>query len=120
MAKVQHFEINSNNPEKAAEFYTNVFQWTINKWEGPEDYWLIEGPEGEPGINGGIMKDTNMPKLINTIGVENIDMTIEKIVAAGGEIVSPKHAIPGIGYHAYCKDLDGILFGIHKEDPEAK
>jgi hypothetical protein len=29
-------------------------------------------------------------------------------------------AIPGIGWQAYCKDLDGVLFGIHQADPGAK
>lgn len=120
MAKVTHFEINASDPEKAADFYRSVFDWKINKWEGPEEYWLIEGPENEQGINGGIMSSEGMPKLINTVAVDDIDSVIEKVVAAGGEVVIPKNAIPGVGYQAYCKDLEGILFGIHKEDPAAK
>jgi predicted enzyme related to lactoylglutathione lyase len=54
MPRVVHFEIAANDPDKAAAFYQEVFGWKITKWEGPQEYWLVEtGEEGEPGINGG-------------------------------------------------------------------
>ncbi len=40
MPRVVHFEINADDPERAAKFYQNVFGWKIKKWEGPIDYWL--------------------------------------------------------------------------------
>ena len=38
MGRVVGFELNSQEPEKAAEFYSNVFGWQIAepKW----DYWV--------------------------------------------------------------------------------
>lgn len=57
MTRVIHFEIASDNPERAAKFYKEVFDWKIEKWEGPVDYWLVTtGKENEPGINGAIME----------------------------------------------------------------
>jgi predicted enzyme related to lactoylglutathione lyase len=38
MSRVIHFEISSGNPEKSVEFYQNVSEWQINKWEGPQPY----------------------------------------------------------------------------------
>ena len=32
MSSVTHFEISANDPEKAVEFYKQVFGWEINKW----------------------------------------------------------------------------------------
>jgi predicted enzyme related to lactoylglutathione lyase len=32
----------------------------------------------------------------------------------------PKVAIPGVGYLAYCKDTEGIVFGIMHSDMTAK
>ena len=53
MPRVVHFEIHADDPQRAANFYQNVFGWQINKWEGPEDYWLVTtGADNEPGING--------------------------------------------------------------------
>lgn len=116
-----HFEIPSDNPEKAVEFYSKVFGWQINKW-GDIDYWLCTtGDEKTPGINGAIMKRVNAGQpFANYIGTDNIDKTIKDIEAAGGQIVVPKTAIPSVGYFAYFKDLDGIIMGIMQDDTSAK
>ena len=34
MLRVVHFEIESNDPGKAAAFYQDVFGWKVIKWEG--------------------------------------------------------------------------------------
>jgi hypothetical protein len=57
---------------------------------------------------------------VNSVDVPDIDAYIEKINQNGGEIVVEKHAIPGVGYNTYGKDVEGTLFGIHQEDTEAK
>jgi predicted enzyme related to lactoylglutathione lyase len=57
---------------------------------------------------------------VNTVDVPDMDDYIERIKQNGGEIVVEKHAIPGVGYNAYAKDVSGTLFGIHQEDPQAK
>ena len=35
MPRVVHFEIPAENPERAAKFYKEVFDWKIEKWQGP-------------------------------------------------------------------------------------
>jgi hypothetical protein len=83
---------------------------------------LAETGEGdEPGINGGIMRsDEVFSGTVNSVDVPDIDTYVEKVKQYGGEIVAEKHAIPGVGYNAYCKDVEGTLIGIHAEDPTAK
>jgi predicted enzyme related to lactoylglutathione lyase len=57
MPRVVHFEIHAEKPEKAVEFYSKVFGWKIQKWDGPVDYWLVStGSADERGIDGGIMR----------------------------------------------------------------
>ena len=57
MPRVVHFDISVDDPERAIKFYTEVFGWKVQKWEGPMDYWLITtGDPGEPGIDGGLAK----------------------------------------------------------------
>jgi predicted enzyme related to lactoylglutathione lyase len=121
MPRVQHFEISANEPEKVAAFYENVFGWKITKWEGPVEYWLVEtGGEEEPGINGGISRpDETISGTVNTIGVPDIDAYLEKVQKFGGKVVVDKHIIPGVGYNAYCQDVEGSVFGVHQEDPSA-
>ena len=122
MPRVVHFELTSDDPEKSATFFQNVFDWKITKWEGPQEYWLVEtGTEEDLGINGGLFRPTGIfSGTVNTIAVPDIDAYIEKVKQHGGEIVIEKNAIPGVGYSAYAKDEEGILFGVHQEDPTAK
>jgi hypothetical protein len=49
-----------------------------------------------------------------------VDDFTEKIEAAGGKIIAPKRAIPGVGYLARCKDTEGNTFGILEIDESAE
>lgn len=122
MPRVIHFEINCDDPERAVKFYTRVFDWKIDKWEGPMDYWLITtGPDNLPGINGAIMKRQDpSAQTINTVDVPSVDDFIAKIKKAGGKALTEKMPIPGIGYFAYCQDTEGNTFGIMHPDMSAK
>lgn len=127
MNRVIHFELGVDNPERAIGFYAKVFGWKVDQWGGPESYWLVTtGQEGEPGIDGGMMRNEFMRRTgieraaVNTIGVASVDEFVQKIVRAGGKIIIPKNAIPGVGWQAYCEDTEGNVFGIHQTDPEAK
>jgi uncharacterized protein len=114
MPRVIHFEINAEKPERAVEFYSTVFGWKIDKWEGPHEYWMVKtGETGEPGINGAIMKRMNpLASTYNTIEVPSIDEFEAKISEHGGKVVIAKTEIPGIGHMAYCQDTEGNIFGI--------
>jgi len=122
MPRLVHFEFNVKNIDKTIEFYKNVFGWKIEKWDGPIDYWLITtGDDDKPGIDGGLgPEEEGLPKVVNTINVDNVDEIVKKVEDNGGEIIRPKHAVPGIGWIAYFKDEEGIVSGIMQEDPEAK
>jgi predicted enzyme related to lactoylglutathione lyase len=122
MPKINHFEINADNVSRAKGFYENVFDWKIEKWEGPIDYWIITaGEEDEEGINGGLQKrESKEDTVFNYIGVESVDETIKKIEKSGGDILKPKSPIPGVGYYAFFKDTEGNRLGIMEEDEDAK
>lgn len=119
--KVVHFEIPADNPERAVKFYKKVFNWKIETWAGPMDYWLVTaGDEKEPGINGAITPKANLTVTTNTINVPSVDDFVKKIKDAGGKVLQGKMAVPGIGYMAYCADTEGNMFGIMQMDKSAK
>ena len=122
MPRVVHFEINVDDPERAVKFYTDAFGWEIKKWEGPIDYWLVmTGPNDKPGIDGGLMRRQDpTAATVNTIDVPSVDEYSAKITEAGGKLIQPKQAIPGVGYMAYFQDSEGNTFGIFEEDTSAK
>ena len=122
MPRVVHFEIAIDEPERAVAFYREAFGWQIEKWDGPMDYWLVKtGEPGEMGIDGGLTPraDAAAP-IVNTIGVDSVDAYQAKITAAGGNVVMPKSALPGVGYFALCQDTEGNPFGILEPDMSAQ
>ena len=121
MARVIHFELTADDPERAIQFYQKVFGWQIQKWDGPQDYWLVTtGEQGTPGIDGAIMRrDPNMHSVINTIGVTSLDDSLAQVTSSGGTVVAPRMTIPGVGYFAYCQDTEGNTFGMMQNDPSA-
>jgi predicted enzyme related to lactoylglutathione lyase len=121
MPRVVHFEIPSDDPGRAVAFYEQAFGWEINRWEGQSDYWLITtGKEGEPGIDGAIMRREEQKTTVNTIDVPSYEEFAQRVEESGGKILTPKMAIPGVGYHSYCMDTEGNVFGIMQDDPTAK
>jgi predicted enzyme related to lactoylglutathione lyase len=121
MPRVIHFELCADDPERAVQFYQKVFGWKINKWEGPQDYWLVStGDPSAPGIDGAIMRrDPSMPGVINTLDVVALDDALAMVTSSGGTVVAPRMTIPGVGYFAYCQDTEGNTFGMMQNDPAA-
>ena len=118
--RVVHFEIPSDQPEKAMDFFTKVFGWQFQQF-GNEQYWsVITGADGTPGINGGLMKKRDPAQPVaNSIEVSDLEQSMQNVTNAGGTIVVPKMAIPGVGWLAYFKDLDGNIHGLYQNDPSA-
>ena len=120
MPRVVHFEISADDTQRAADFYSRVFGWDVQKWDGPAEYWLVNtGQAPEPGINGGIFKRKGPVGHVNTVQVDSVDAFAEKITVHGGKVVVPKMSIPKVGYLIYCQDTEGSVFGIMQPDPAA-
>jgi uncharacterized protein len=129
MPRPVHFEIHATDADRVAAFYTSLFGWRFQKWEGPMDYWLITtGPGEQPGINGGLVRRPGpspvAAQAINayvcTVDVPNVDEYVLRVGTLGGTVAMPKMAVPGIGWLAYAKDTDGNLFGMMQRDAGAK
>jgi predicted enzyme related to lactoylglutathione lyase len=122
MPKVIHFEIGAKDTGRAVKFYQRVFGWKFDKYPGPMNYWLVKaGDDKEIGINGAISEKSEFVKnTTNTIGVPSHEDAVKKIVEAGGKVLTPKMAVPGVGYMSYCQDTEGNVFGIMQNDPNAK
>ena len=122
MPRITHFDIPSDDPERAQKFYSEVFGWKFDKWDGPMEYWMVKtGESNQPGINGGLAR--RMPGQIgmtNTIEVPSLDEYTNKITSNGGQILIPKMPIPGVGYFATGMDTEGNIFGMIQMDKSAK
>ena len=121
MGRVVHFEIAADDPDRAAEFYRKSFGWAVADWGGPAKYLLVTtGPADEAGINGAISeRHEHLQSVVNSIDVDSWERAAGAISEAGGEVLTEKTAITGIGYFAYCRDTEGNVFGILESNPAA-
>ena len=132
MNRITHFEIQADTPQRAIEFYSKVFGWTFQKWEGGQyEYWMImtaEKDTQEQGINGGLLprlakvppQECGVNAFVCTIVVDDFDATQKKILAEGGTIAQPKFALIGMAWQGYFLDTEGNTFGLHQADSKAK
>ena len=124
MDKVVFFEIPTDNPARARQFYNTAFGWKMN--EIPEMHYTqigtveadrmgIRGTPKEPGaINGGMVE--RQRELARTpvlyINVPSIDETASAIEKNGGKVVKPKTPVGNFGYAAYFTDTEGNIMGL--------
>ena len=92
--KMTHFAIHIDDIERAKNFYDGVFDWGFNSY-GQGDFLQIKADKSENGeLIGALQSRQYSPipdKIIGlecTIGVDNIDEIIEKVISNGGQVVS--------------------------------
>lgn len=119
MPKVIRMELKAKNVERASRFYHEVFGWSIDNWGGPFNSWMRTAGPGDPyGEPIGTMSPPD-PRAAIAIDVSSVDECMERIMIAGGKISSRKAVIPNVGFHVYCEDTEGNIFGIMEYDPAA-
>jgi predicted enzyme related to lactoylglutathione lyase len=128
MSRVVHFEIHATDPEALVSFYTALFGWTFQKWDGPMDYWMIRtGPAEGRGIDGGLIRRHGeapaamqaVNAFVCTVDVASAETALARAVELGAAVALPIMAVPGVGWLCYAKDPNGNLFGMMQTDPAA-
>ena len=123
MRKVVHFEIPTDDLDRAKDFYGSVFGWRLETMPTPGGEYTgvtttsvdeqTQMPTEPGAINGGMVKrDERTPAPVITIDVDDIDQSLKEIEAGGGSTVTPRTAIPGMGAFAYFKDPEGNVLGL--------
>lgn len=110
------YELLTPEPERAIAFYEAVVGWKFGDRpaDGP-DYRMIIAPNGEN--TGGMMPlwremidQGAKPTWLFYIGVDDVDVAVERITAAGGSVHLPARNIPAVGRLAMVADPQGNTF----------
>src|SRR5437763_1013706 len=120
-SRPSHFEIPVDDPDRAERFYSGVFGWSFNRYEGaPQYYGMANTGEENPGINGALFQRTSDNDVVSiTMSVDSIEDALAKVTEAGGKVKAGKTPIPNMGYFATCEDTEGNQFGLYTNDPSA-
>lgn len=126
---VVHFEIPADDPERAARFYRELFDWDIRKWSSKDgqEYWMVmtvpidgQGVPQRPGVNGGMMRRRHAGHApVNYVSVESVDQYVGRARKLGAQEVVPRTPVKGMGWFAWLKDTEGNVFGVWQADDKA-
>jgi predicted enzyme related to lactoylglutathione lyase len=121
MAKVIHFEIPVDDPDRASGFYRDALGWDVADAFGGGGYWLVRaGTPEEPGADGALIGRGDIHRTpVLVVGVGSLDDTLGRVEAGGGRVLQGRQPVPGVGWAAYVADTEGNTIGLFQEDPAA-
>ena len=108
-----HIELNTTDPDKAKEFYSQLFDWKLEDMPmGENTYTMINVGEG---TGGGIMKNPvpNVPSnWLSYVMVDDVAASLEKAKSLGGAVLQDKMEISNYGWLGVIQDPTGAVFGL--------
>ena len=131
MNPVVHFEMPAEDRKRMRQFYESIFGWKTEQL-GPEmgDYVVVTTSETDesrrptmPGtINGGFPKKKDWPAQYPSvvIAVDDIQVSMKKIVTAGGSVLGEPMQIPGVGLYVSFFDTEGNRVSMLQPDQMRK
>jgi uncharacterized protein len=108
---VDYIEIPVVDVAVAKEFYGSAFGWTFNDY-GP-DYAGIQDPARSGAEIGGLAKSdaVRVGGPLVLLFSDDLDASVEAVVAAGGNVVNGPYAFPG-GRRFHFADPSGNELGV--------
>lgn len=111
-------ELMTREPERAVEFYTTVFGWSVNASERYTQ-WGIEGAD----FGGMVTMDDKFPHEVPAhwlpyFAVADVDVTASDATQAGGTVLMEPTSVPDGPRIAVLRDPQGAMFGVHRADYE--
>jgi uncharacterized protein len=108
-------ELNTGEPDRAAEFYTGLLSWETEK-QPMGDFVYTYFTQGERR-NGGMMRTTPEmgpipPHWAVYFAVDDCDGQAARAATLGGKVLVPPTDVPGVGRFSILQDPQGASFAI--------
>ena len=110
----KQFQIVSKDPEKAAEFYGQLFGWKIDA-NNALGYRIID-TGSEDGIQGGIWPAPQEAHALVQLfmQVDDVGAAVEKATTLGANVIIQPQVLPDGDEMAMLLDTEGIPFGVFR------
>ena len=122
--RLTHFAINTDDVDGTQAFYESVFGWKFRAY-GPPGFVQIldetgETPMGSIQQRRQLLEDAPTLGFECTFGVDDVDLTRERVIAAGGKVLMDKATIPSVGHLLAFEDPGGNPALVMQYDTEAR
>ncbi len=109
---VTHFEVVGRDAAALQQFYSSLFDWTVDA-NNPMNYGLVA--PGERGIGGGIGPSPDGTAVVTFyVEVDDLQAALDKAEELGGKTVMPPMDVPGGPSIAQFTDPEGNRIGLAK------
>lgn len=111
-----HLEIPAGDTARAREFWSSLFGWEWQAFEGPFEYHTTRFSDT---TGGAIMAAEGSERGTRVyFDVDDINAGVSRVKELGGEAADAM-PVPGMGWFATCNDSEGNPFGLWQTDPSA-
>jgi predicted enzyme related to lactoylglutathione lyase len=109
--QICHVEIGCRDREKTADFYSQMFEWTLN----PDANGIAIKTGGD--IGGHITALGHEPHNYTAfyVMVDDVSAALEKAVSLGGKTLVGPVPLPGAGTFGWFSDPEGNMVGVYAE-----
>lgn len=107
MANRRFFEIGVPDAKRAKVFYGQLLGWTFHT--SGEQTWVQT-----PTIRGGLHDEDTDRRIDVFFAVPDLDAAVAAVRELGGEADDPSPEEPGLGRFAFCRDDQGVRFGLRQ------
>jgi predicted enzyme related to lactoylglutathione lyase len=111
--KICYLELPSRNVEESSAFYEAVFDWKV-RTRGDGSVAFDDGVNEVSGTWRTDRKSTSEVGMLVHIMVDDIEITMKKIIERGGTIVRPL-GLDAPEITAWFQDLSGNILGLYQE-----
>jgi hypothetical protein len=108
----------STDPQRAQDFYTQLFGWEIEHFKAGEFEYPMISANGQ--THGGFpsVPEGTPAHWVGSVQVESADDSIEKAKTAGAQVLAGPMDIPEIGRYAVLRDPQGAVVVVFQPDGE--
>jgi predicted enzyme related to lactoylglutathione lyase len=112
------FDLSATDVPAAIQFYTGLMGWGTETWAGPKPYTMFKRAAG---TIGGVMELADEakkmgapPNWMGYVAVADVDASVAKATALGGQVYVPGTDIPSVGRFAVLADPTGAVMAVFK------
>lgn len=115
--RVLQIEFHMDKPSETAKWYGQLFDWEIQEWPQFE-YTTARWHDDVPGAGfGGAAEGFPNGSICIYIESDDVQADLDRVIAAGGTLVSPPMDLPGVGTMGFFRDPAGVVTGLLKPVP---
>jgi hypothetical protein len=113
-----HVELQTTEPEKAAELYKLLFGWKVERSLPGLDYWMIKTREGHDVGSVKVVAKIQNTGALNYVHVQGIDSTFRKGETLGAKVKQSRRPLanPEWGCVGVLETADGFLLGLWSKE----